>query len=77
MSQQLSEKNPHYTYSLIDKSEDLISNVSRNKNLVITYYILEGSLNFFFKEKQYKVLKDNVIIIYDLDKEKNFNLDIN
>ena len=51
MSQILSEKNPHYTYSLIDKSEDLISNVSRNKNLVITYYILEGSLNFFFKEK--------------------------
>jgi hypothetical protein len=58
MSQQLSEKNPHYTYNLIDKSEDLISNVSRNKNLVITYYILEGSLNFFFKEKQYKILKE-------------------
>jgi hypothetical protein len=77
MSQILSEKNPHYTYSLIDKSEDLISNVSRNKNLVITYYILEGSLNFFFKKKQYKLLKDNVIIISDLGEAKNFNLDIN
>jgi len=77
MSQQLSEKNPHYTYSLVNKSEDLISNVSHNKNLIISYYILEGTLNFVFKEKQHKVLKDNVIIISGLDKAKNFNLDIN
>ncbi len=70
MSLILSEKNPHYTYSLIDKSEDLISNVSSNKNLIISYYIIEGSLNFF-KEKQYKVLKDNVIVISGLDKLKN------
>jgi mannose-6-phosphate isomerase len=63
MSEFLSENNPYYTYKIVDKTEDLVVKNTKKKNIIVSYYILNGSLNFSFKNEKISLLADGVIII--------------
>lgn len=77
MSKLLSEKNPFYTYNLINRQEDLVYYSFAGKKLIVSYLVLTGSLSFSLDGNEVNVKKDSVVIISSFDKVVNFNLEQN
>ena len=49
MSEELSTKNPFYSYKIIDNSSDFLKDKNSNNDLVVSFYIFNGELNLKFK----------------------------
>ena len=74
MSQELSIQNPFYNFKIIDQSADFISNTYKDSDLVVSYYVLEGELNIYFKDETLKVLKDQVLILSSIKNLKKIEI---
>ena len=62
MSEELSTKNPFYSYKIIDNSSDFLKDKNSNNDLVVSFYIFNGELNLKFRGQQIKALKDQLLI---------------
>ena len=74
MSQVLSISNPFYSYKILDNPSDFLKERKNSHDLVVSYYVCDGELSLKLKDKEVKILKDEVIILSSIKDLKEIKI---
>ncbi len=77
MSKELSTPNPYYNYKILDNTSDFLEEKKDQNDLVVSYYVYKGELEFKFKGKKIKILEDEVIILSSVKEIKDISISEN
>ena len=77
MSQVLNITNPFYNFKVLDNLSDFLKEKNNDNDLVVSYYVCNGELKFKYKDKDIRILEDEIIILSSVKNISNIEISLN